>query len=134
MADRDPSDIAPQPPPILWVLGLLHGELRTVHGLALHDYLILGALAAAEGRPVPVARLTAFLGESGHRMSSLLKGLQAAGLIERERRDGDRRTVEVTLTDAGQTRFTDAEKTAQALLRPHLAPGRIAAQRSPARG
>ncbi|MGW3815359.1 MarR family winged helix-turn-helix transcriptional regulator [Streptomyces sp. NPDC005046] len=118
----DPSGTARQPSPILWSLGLLHGELRTRHGLSLHDYLILGVLAEAAGRPVRVARLTAFLRESGTRMSSLLKSLQAAGLIERARRDGDRRTVEVTLTDAGRVRFADAERTAHAQLRGRLVP------------
>lgn len=134
MVDCDPLDSTRQPPPILWTLGLLHGELRRLHGLALHDYLVLGALAEAGGRPVPVARLTAFLQESGHRMSALLKSLQAAGLIERDRRDGDRRTVEVTLTDAGRARFTDAEKTARAVLGRRLVRGRVATRRSPAPG
>ncbi|MFG3021168.1 MarR family winged helix-turn-helix transcriptional regulator [Streptomyces sp. NPDC048254] len=124
MSDSDPSDTTRRRlPTILLTLGHLHGELRALHGLSLHGYLVLGAVAEAEGRPVPVARLTAFLRESGSRMTSLLKGLQAAGLIERNRRDGDRRTVEVALTDAGHARFADAERTAQALLRRHLGPG-----------
>jgi DNA-binding MarR family transcriptional regulator len=122
MIDRDPPDtLRQQPPPVLRTLGLLHGELRARHGLSLHDYLVLGVLAEAEAEgvpvPVPVARLTALLGESGNRMSFVLKGLQAAGLVERDRRAGDRRTVEVTLTDAGRAGFTEAESTAQALLR-----------------
>lgn len=128
MIDREPSDTAPPPPSILWNLGLLHGELRARHGLALHDHLVLAVLAEAEAGagagagggggpvPVPVARLTAVLGESGSRMTFLLKGLQAAGLIERDRRAGDRRTVEVTLTDAGRARSADAERTAHARL------------------
>ncbi|MGW7243078.1 MarR family winged helix-turn-helix transcriptional regulator [Streptomyces sp. NPDC054804] len=124
MSDSDPSDTTRrQPPPILLTLGHLHGELRALYGLSLHGFLILGAVAEAGGGPVPVARLTAFLRESGSRITSLLKGLQAAGLIERDRRAGDRRTVEVTLTDAGHARFADAERTAQALLRSRLAPG-----------
>lgn len=49
--------------------------------------------------------------------------LQAAGLIDRHRRAGDRRTVEATLTDAGRSRFVAAERTAQALMRRHLGPG-----------
>ncbi|GGN17095.1 winged helix DNA-binding protein [Streptomyces fuscichromogenes] len=131
MIDRGPSDTTrQQPPPVLRTLGLLHGELRAQHGLSLHDYLVLGALAEAEAEaetgggpvpaPMPVARLTAILREPGNRMSFLLKGLQAAGLVERDRRAADRRTVEVTLTDAGRARFTGAESTARALLRRHL--------------
>ncbi|MBW8797860.1 MAG: winged helix-turn-helix transcriptional regulator [Streptomyces sp.] len=120
MIDCDPADTARQPPPILWSLGLLHGELRARHGLSLHDYLVLGALAGAEGGPVPVTQLTAFLQESGTRMSALLKNLQAAGLIERNRRGRDRRTVEVTLTEAGRARFADAESAAHMWLRRHV--------------
>ncbi|MEU9977119.1 MarR family winged helix-turn-helix transcriptional regulator [Streptomyces sp. NPDC051014] len=113
-----PGTDRPWPSPILPVLGRLHGELRVRHGLALLGYLVLGALAeaAAGETPVSVARLTALLGESGTRMSALLGDLQRAGLVERERRAGDRRTVEVTLTDAGRARFAEAERTAQALL------------------
>ncbi|MFJ3760569.1 MarR family winged helix-turn-helix transcriptional regulator [Streptomyces sp. NPDC090080] len=113
-----PGTDRPWPSPILPVLGRLHGELRVRHGLTLLGYLVLGALAeaAAGEAPVSVARLTALLGESGTRMSALLGDLQRAGLVERERRAGDRRTVEVTLTDAGRARFAEAERTAQALL------------------
>ncbi|MEU9149621.1 MarR family winged helix-turn-helix transcriptional regulator [Streptomyces sp. NPDC048417] len=120
MTDFDPADTARQSRPILWSLGLLHGELRARHGLSLHDYLVLGALAGAECRPVPVTHLTAFLKESATRMSYLLKNLQAAGLIERNRRCRDRRTVEVTLTEAGRARFADAERTAHMRLRRHV--------------
>ncbi|MFD7606142.1 MarR family winged helix-turn-helix transcriptional regulator [Streptomyces mirabilis] len=101
----------------------MHGELRVRHGLPLHDYLVLGSLAEAASGSVPVAQLAAFIQESGDRMSYLLRGLQAAGLIDRHRRAEDRRTVEVTLTDAGRARFAVAETTAQALMRQHLGPG-----------
>ncbi|MFJ9351468.1 MarR family winged helix-turn-helix transcriptional regulator [Streptomyces sp. NPDC101237] len=122
MSDSDPSDTdRPRPAPILPVLGHLHGELRTRHGLTLLGYLVLGALAeaAAGGSPVSVAGLTARLGESGTRMSALLRDLQRAGLVARERRAGDRRSVEVTLTDAGRAGYAEAERTARALLDRH---------------
>ncbi|WP_052768706.1 MarR family winged helix-turn-helix transcriptional regulator [Streptomyces humi] len=120
MIEHVPAHAPGQPPSLLWSLGLLHGELRALHGLSLHDYLILGALAGAGNRPVPVTRLSAFLQESGTRMSSLLRHLQAAGLIERNRRTDDRRTVEVNLTEAGRARFADAERTAHMRLARHL--------------
>ncbi|MFJ7967176.1 winged helix DNA-binding protein [Streptomyces sp. NPDC096324] len=124
MIDRDPpASTWRQPPCILRTLGLLHGELRVHHGLSLHGYLVLGALAEATARPMPVARLTEILREPGDRMSYLLKGLQTAGLIERRRRTADRRTVEVTLTDAGRAKFADAERTAQEVLGQHLIAG-----------
>ncbi|MFG2479744.1 MarR family transcriptional regulator [Streptomyces fagopyri] len=124
MTDGTSPDITERRTPgILWTLGLLHGELRARHGLSLHGYLILGVLAEAAGGSASVTELTAFLGESGDRMSYLLRGMQAAGLIERDRRDRDRRTVQVTLTDTGRGRFADAERTAQAIVRRHLVPG-----------
>ncbi|MFF8406215.1 MarR family transcriptional regulator [Streptomyces sp. NPDC015684] len=123
MTDCDVDEATGQQPGIRRTLGLLHGDLRVHHGLSLSGYLVLGALSEAEGGPVPVSRLTALLRESGDRVSHLLKGLRAAGLIERERRARDRRTVEVTLTDAGRTRFAEAETTAQALFRRHLGLG-----------
>jgi DNA-binding MarR family transcriptional regulator len=126
MTDCDLPDITRrQPHRILWALGLLHGELREQHGLSLHGYLILGALAEAASESLPHAQLTAFLGESGDRMSYLLRGLQAAGLIERDRCARDRRTVKVTLTDAGRARFADAERTAHMVVRRHLVPGLV---------
>ncbi|MFC9281094.1 MarR family winged helix-turn-helix transcriptional regulator [Streptomyces collinus] len=125
MTDREPpSTVRREPPRILLTLGLLHGELRVHHGLSLLGYLVLGTLAEATAQPMTVAGLAEVLRESGNRMSYLLKGLQAAGLIDRGRRTADRRAVEVTLTDAGRARFTDAERTAQALLSRHLGLGK----------
>ncbi|MFF2999420.1 MarR family winged helix-turn-helix transcriptional regulator [Streptomyces sp. NPDC057950] len=120
-----------QAPGILWTLGRLHGELRARHGLSLHDYLILGALAEAANGSAPVAGLTAFLGESGGRMSYVLRDMQASGLIERDRDERDRRAVKVTLTDAGRGLSADAERTAQAIVRRHLVPGSVAALDGP---
>ncbi|MGW1728440.1 MarR family winged helix-turn-helix transcriptional regulator [Streptomyces sp. NPDC002306] len=109
-------------PRILWTLGSLHGELRLRHGLSLHAYLVLGALAEASNGYLHTAELTAFLGESGDRMTYVLKGMQASGLIDRNRSEQDRRTVKVTLTNAGRAKAADAEKTAQALVRRYLVP------------
>ncbi|MFE0632720.1 MarR family transcriptional regulator [Streptomyces sp. NPDC058864] len=123
MTDRDPANTERQPPPaVVSSLALLHGELRARHRLSFHDYLVLGALAGAGERTMPVIRLTALLREPGTRTTAVLKGLEAAGLIERHRRDRDRRRVEVTLTEAGRARFADAERTAQERLRGHLLP------------
>ncbi|MFD7873431.1 MarR family winged helix-turn-helix transcriptional regulator [Streptomyces sp. NPDC059766] len=119
MSTLDPSGTTRLSPSVLPSLALLHGELRMLHGLSLHEYLVLGVVGAAEGRAVPVAELTASLKESGTRMTFVLKGLQAAGLIERDRRAGDRRTVEVTLTRVGRARLAEAEGTARTWLRGH---------------
>ncbi|WP_393087603.1 MarR family winged helix-turn-helix transcriptional regulator [Streptomyces sp. LN704] len=132
MTDRTSPDTAQrQAPGILWTLGRLHGELRARHGLSLHDYLILGALAEAASGSAPVAELTAFLGESGGRMSYVLRNMQASGLIERDRDHRDRRAVKVTLTETGRGLSADAEKTAQAIVRRHLVPGSATALGEP---
>jgi DNA-binding MarR family transcriptional regulator len=126
MHDADsPTATRWEPARVLRTLGVLHGELRVRHGLSLHGYLTLGTLAeAATGSlPVTVAQLTASLRESGDRMSHVLRGLQAAGLVERDRREQDRRTVEVTLTEAGRAAWADAERTAQELVRRHFGYG-----------
>ncbi|WP_187285552.1 MarR family winged helix-turn-helix transcriptional regulator [Streptomyces sp. ME109] len=116
-----------QAPGILWTLGRLHGELRLRHGLSLHGYLILGVLAGTASGSATVAELTAFLGESGDRMSYLLKGVQASGLIERGRRERDRRTVQVTLTGAGRDLYAEAESTARSIVGRHLPASAITA-------
>ncbi|WP_392667210.1 MarR family winged helix-turn-helix transcriptional regulator [Streptomyces sp. LN785] len=108
-------------------MGTLHGELRVRHRLSLRSYLVLGALAEAADGSLPLAQLTASLRESGDRMSYLLRGLQAAGLVESDRRQRDRRTVEVALTDSGRARFADAVRTAQALTRRQFGPGPVTA-------
>ncbi|MET8413354.1 MarR family winged helix-turn-helix transcriptional regulator [Streptomyces sp. NPDC005195] len=132
MTDGTSSDTAPrQDPGILWALGRLHGELRARHGLSLHDYLILGALAETASGSAPVAQLTAFLGESGGRMSYVLRDMQASGLIERDREERDRRAVKVTLTDTGRGVSADAEKTARAIVREHLVRGAAASLAEP---
>jgi len=121
MSDLGSTDTTRQSPSVLRSLGLLHGELRMLHGLSILDHLVLGAIAEAEGRAVPVAELTASLNESGSRVTFVLRGLQAAGLIERDRRAGDRRTVEVSLTDTGRARLGEAERIARTWLRRHAA-------------
>ncbi|MEU8789564.1 MarR family transcriptional regulator [Streptomyces sp. NPDC048643] len=121
MTDRTPPHITGRDESrTLRALGHLHGELRTRHGLSLLDYLTLGFLAEAAGGSAPVAELKAFLGESGDRISYLLRGMQRLGLVERSRCDRDRRTVRVTLTPAGRARFADVERTANSIVRAHL--------------
>ncbi|MFJ5274587.1 MarR family transcriptional regulator [Streptomyces sp. NPDC088358] len=132
MTDCTSPDVTQrQAPGILWTLGLLHGELRARHGLSLHGYLILGALAETASGAAPVAELTDFLGESGGRMSYVLREMQASGLIERDRYDRDRRAVKVMLTDTGRGMFADAERTARAIVGRHLVPGSAAAPAEP---
>ncbi|MFJ7300094.1 MarR family transcriptional regulator [Streptomyces sp. NPDC099088] len=118
MSERNPAKNTGRDDfPTLRALGHLHGTLRTRHGLSLLDYLALGFLAEAEGGSASVAELKAFLGESGDRVSYLLRGMQGLGLVDRRRGDRDRRNVRVTLTPAGRARFVDVERTANSIVR-----------------
>lgn len=66
------------------------------------QYLVLIALGEDAGAPVSVGRLGATLHLDSGTLSPLLKRLQAAGLVTRQRNPGDERVVEVALTDAGR--------------------------------
>jgi DNA-binding MarR family transcriptional regulator len=76
-------------------------------GLTYPQYLVL--LALWQGGPQPVKELGAALHLDSGTLSPLLKRLEAAGLVRRERRAGDERSVLVSLTDAGR----DLERTAR---------------------
>ncbi len=69
-------------------------------GLTYPQYLVL--LVLWQGGPRPVKELGAALHLDSGTLSPLLKRLEAAGLVRRERRPGDERSVLVSLTDAGR--------------------------------
>ena len=64
------------------------------------QYLVMTALWAAE--PLTVSQLCAHLSLDSGTLSPLLKRLEAAGLVSRQRNRRDEREVEVTLTVAGR--------------------------------
>ena len=68
-------------------------------GLTYPQYLVL--LVLWERGPVPVKDVAAALQLDYGTLSPLLKRLEAAGLIRRERRPDDERSVRLVLTDAG---------------------------------
>ena len=68
-------------------------------GLTYPQYLVL--LVLWERRSCPVKDLGAALQLDYGTLTPLLKRLEAAGWVRRERRPDDERTVEVTLTDEG---------------------------------
>jgi DNA-binding MarR family transcriptional regulator len=69
-------------------------------GLTYPQYLVLLALWERDG--VAVGALAERLRLDYGTLSPLLKRLQAAGLIRRERREDDERSVTVSLTEAGR--------------------------------
>jgi MarR family transcriptional regulator, organic hydroperoxide resistance regulator len=76
-------------------------------GITYPQYLVL--LVLWERGPQPVKALGSALQLDSGTLSPLLKRLQAAGLVRRERQPDDERSVLVTLTDAG----TDLEQRAR---------------------
>jgi DNA-binding MarR family transcriptional regulator len=79
----------------------LYRELLDPLGLTYPQYLVMRVLW--ERGPVPVKEIAGTLQLDYGTLSPLLKRLEAAGLVHRERRPDDERSVEITLTDAGDT-------------------------------
>lgn len=83
--------------PVLEPLGLTHPQ-----------YLVM--LALWQHEPVSVRRLSDLLQLDPGTLSPLLKRLEAAGLVRRERDPRDERSLAVRLTDAGRALRTQAEQ------------------------
>jgi DNA-binding MarR family transcriptional regulator len=83
--------------PILEPLGLTHPQ-----------YLVM--LALWQHEPVSVRRLSDLLALDPGTLSPLLKRLEAAGLLRRERDPRDERSLAVRLTDEGRALRSQAEK------------------------
>ena len=77
------------------------------HGLTHPQYLVM--LALWEQSPRSVKNLGAALQLEPATLSPLLKRLEAAGLIRRERNVTDERMLDISLTDAGTALRTEAE-------------------------
>ncbi|MBB3665856.1 MULTISPECIES: MarR family winged helix-turn-helix transcriptional regulator [Prauserella salsuginis group] len=88
------------------VIGV-YRPLLEPHGLTHPQYLVL--LALWERSPRSVRDLGETLCSEPATLSPLLKRLETLGYIARRRRAGDERTLEVSLTDAGQRLRTEAE-------------------------
>jgi MarR family transcriptional regulator, organic hydroperoxide resistance regulator len=71
-------------------------------GLTYPQYLVLLVLWEHPDEPVTVKELGATLRLDSGTLSPMLKRVEAAGLIRRERRATDERVVEVRLTDPGR--------------------------------
>jgi DNA-binding MarR family transcriptional regulator len=76
--------------PLLQPLGLTHPQ-----------YLVMVTLWGA-GEPVSAKELSKLLNLEAPTLSPLLKRLQSAGLVERQRDPADERSLLVSLTDQGQ--------------------------------
>jgi DNA-binding MarR family transcriptional regulator len=83
--------------PLLEPMGLTHPQ-----------YLVM--LALWQRAPLSVKELSALLQLDPGTLSPLLKRLEAAGYIRRQRNPGDERTLAVTLTEAGAALRARAEQ------------------------
>ena len=98
-------------------------------GLTYPQYLVL--LVLWERRSCPVKDLGAALQLDYGTLTPLLKRLEAAGYVRRQRRADDERTVEVSLTEAGEALRERARAVPPAISR---VVGLTAAQTSTLRG
>jgi MarR family transcriptional regulator, organic hydroperoxide resistance regulator len=83
--------------PLLEPMGLTHPQ-----------YLVM--LALWESSPQSVKQLSGLLALDSATLSPLLKRLESAGLLRRERHPQDERSLAVTLTPAGRALRAEAEK------------------------
>jgi DNA-binding MarR family transcriptional regulator len=90
--------------PLLQPLGLTHPQ-----------YLVMIALWGV-GKPISVKKLSKLLNLEPPTLSPLLKRLQHAGFVERQRDPADERLLKVTLTERGRELRADAAAVPTALV------------------
>lgn len=86
----------------------LYRPLLKPFGLTHPQYLVL--LALWDSAPRSVKNLSAVLRAEPATLSPLLKRLEVLGYVSRRRGRSDERTLDVDLTDAGQSLRAEAEK------------------------
>ena len=91
----------------------LHREALAELGLNYAELSVLGMLRTAEGRRRSPTQLRRLIGQSSAGMTRILDKLEAEGHLRREDIDGDRRRVDIVLTESGAER---AERAVGALL------------------
>jgi DNA-binding MarR family transcriptional regulator len=90
------------------VLGRLVDELKAEVGMPVTWYDVLLHLAEVEGGRLRMRQLAraVLLSKSG--LTTLVDRMADAGLVRREIPPGDRRSIDVVLTDEGRRRFEEA--------------------------
>jgi DNA-binding MarR family transcriptional regulator len=91
----------------------LDADLRAKHGLSLRGYEVLLHLAAfsTDGRRLAMTQLARQAPLSQSRVSRLIAGLEAQGLVRRTGDERDSRAVVVVLTDTGLDMLRRAQDT-----------------------
>jgi DNA-binding MarR family transcriptional regulator len=89
----------------------LEAELLTEQRLSLGAYDVLAQLSEADDQRLRMAELAEAVLLSRSGVTRLVDRLERAGLVTRERVDGDGRGIVARLTPAGATRLGTASKT-----------------------
>jgi DNA-binding MarR family transcriptional regulator len=87
------------------VFARLSDEMRDAHGTPLTWYDVLLHLGEVDGQRLRMGDLARAVVISKSGLTTLVDRMQAAGLVRREIPPGDRRAIDVVLTDAGRERF-----------------------------
>jgi len=86
----------------------LDAELEAAHGLTLSEYEVLLRLAQADGRRLRMSELADRVLLTRSRITRLVDGLEAAGLVRRATCPSDARGLFAELTGAGASRLAAA--------------------------
>ena len=84
----------------------LRERLKAEHGSTLPRFDVMAALARAPGG-LRMSELSAMLRVSNGNVTGIVERLAAEGLVTRAPVAGDRRAMQVALTDAGAARFAE---------------------------
>jgi DNA-binding MarR family transcriptional regulator len=89
------------------LIDILDAELRAECGLTLRWYDVLVQLEEGE-RPLRMNELASRILASKSGLTRVIDRMEEAGLVRRERPDGDRRVIEVVLTEQGAAALQSA--------------------------
>ena len=128
MADDDRDDLGMLFGRVVRRLMTAERPLLEAHGLAMWDYVVLGALGRGPA-PTQLA-LAEAIGHDKTRLIAVLDRLEAAGLVVREPDPADRRARVVRLTPAGRDRLRAARADVRAMEAGVLAPLSAAERRT----
>lgn len=95
----------------------LDRELGAAHGLSASEFEVLQQLESAEECSLRMAALAESTHLSQSALSRLVSRLETDGLVERKACEQDRRSLFVSLTDAGRARYQEARPTQRRVLR-----------------
>jgi len=92
----------------------LYKPMLDAHGLTYPQYLVLSTLWEGDGRPI--SAIAERLSLEPSTITPLVKRIEAAGFVVRQRNPDDERQVQVFLTAAGRAIRSDLACLSQALL------------------